>query len=145
MTKMTGKARYHYDALAVLFAENFTTVTDGSESKSTPRKFVVNSAYWNNPNEPKELLFGVFVRVKTLTAGKTLTLAIKIGDDDVNPATTTYKLDVTATGDYLIPVDVETLLAMNAAATHFVLSAVGSDSSTSYNLFAYLTPVNNYG
>ena len=145
MAKMTGKSRYHFDAHAVLFAENFTTVTDGSESKSTPRKFVVDGAYWQDPNEPKELMFGVFVRVNSLSASDTLTLAIKIGDSDVNPATTAYSLTVSAAGDYFIPVDVETLLTLAPTATHFVLSATGGDGTTNYNLFAYLTPINNYG
>lgn len=145
MAQMHSKFQYMYDAAASVSLRAKSAAALTSDTTLTALTLDALEGYWNTNNELADKTFAVVVNVSALTTGggETYKLDLQAGPVGFGSNVVIASLpSITATGQYVMLVDVQTVKALksDAAAIRLVLD-VGASGSPSIDFYSWVSGV----
>lgn len=140
MAKMNSKFRYMYDA-----APTIALITKDGVAKTATFNGVTHTldkleGWWNTAGEIADTVFAIAINVDALdhtTGDETYTIALQVGDDGFTHSVTTQSIAVAAPGQYVLLVDMPTIVALLGAYKPTSLRLVATLAGTTPSFTGY--------
>lgn len=143
MAKMNSKFKYMYDAApsVALRAKGAAAVT--ADANSAVIALDQLDGYWNTEGELADQTFAVVVNIDDIEVGddEEYAVSLQFGDDAAfTNSVTTHTAAVTGTGQIAFLVDIDTVKALLADATHMrlALDVTATNGSPSLTYYAWI-------
>lgn len=142
MAKMNSKFKYMYDAAPAIALAAKGAAARTASFDGTTLALDKLEGYWNTEGELADQTFAVAINIDdaVTTAGdEVYTLGLEFGDDAAfTNAVTTHTAAVTGTGQIAFLVDVDTVRALLADASHMRLTGTLAGLAPSIELHAWI-------